>query len=33
MQLGNPDIAKLFYRLMQQAVSTTAPGIKELYNM
>ncbi len=24
---------KLFYRLMQQAVSTTAPGIKELYNM
>ena len=24
---------KLFYRLMQQAVSTTAPGIKELYKM
>ncbi len=24
---------KLFYRLMQQAVSTTAPSIKELYNI
>jgi transposase-like protein len=24
---------KLFYRLMQQAVSTTAPGIKELYKI